>query len=234
MSTNGVLSFSWGRNTAHLSTQDRRVSDALAVVFGAFLDDAPTHNGSGSTHRPTLTVRIGDRELSFPSLGDAVIELEEIVSQRLLDGCEHLLFHSGAVTDGDRTILILGYSGVGKTTMTLELVKRGFRFMTDEFTAIDVSGNFVHPFPRSGVSKKTVRELPKGEGFEVATDWCRRSFHLPANTAPLEPQPIRELWLILPKYTKAATTRSRAATDTPSRHARQTSRCSSTSTASSI
>ncbi len=209
MNSEPVLSFRWGSNTAQFSTEDHRVSDALSVVFGAFQVDA-TAPGSEFPRRPTLTVNFGGRKVSFPTLGDAVIELEQIISERLLDGCEHLLLHSGAVTNGDRTILILGYSGAGKTTMTLELVRRGFRFMSDEWAVIDVSGNFVHPFPRCGVAKEVVAEVPAGRGFEVETDWCRRSFLLPADRAPLEPQPIGELWLILPKYTKAAETRSKA------------------------
>jgi hypothetical protein len=48
--------------------------------------------------------------------------------------------HGSAVTIGDRALLILGPSGVGKSTIAAGLRDRGFGFVTDDACAIDASG----------------------------------------------------------------------------------------------
>ncbi len=59
----------------------------------------------------------------------------------------HCLLHAGAVSDGRRGLLLVGPSGAGKTTLVLELIKRGLHFLSDETAAL--AQGWVHPFLRS-------------------------------------------------------------------------------------
>jgi hypothetical protein len=57
------------------------------------------------------------------------------------------VLHSGAVARDGQAVLLVGSSGHGKTTLTLELMRRGWRFLSDDFAPIEPTGT-VRPFPR--------------------------------------------------------------------------------------
>jgi hypothetical protein len=48
-----------------------------------------------------------------------------------------LLVHAGAVSAGDRAVIVPGASGAGKSTLVAALVQAGFSYLTDETLAID-------------------------------------------------------------------------------------------------
>ena len=54
--------------------------------------------------------------------------------------------HAGAVGWKGRAILLPGYSGTGKTTLTAALVRAGATLFSDEFAVLDRRGR-VHPYP---------------------------------------------------------------------------------------
>lgn len=61
----------------------------------------------------------------------------------------HYLVHAGVVAWGDQGFILPAESGHGKTTLVLELVRRGFRFLSDEMAALGRADRRVHPFPRT-------------------------------------------------------------------------------------
>jgi hypothetical protein len=61
----------------------------------------------------------------------------------------HFLIHAGVVSWNDRGIILPADSAHGKTTLVLELVRRGFKFLSDEMAALGRADGRVHPFPRS-------------------------------------------------------------------------------------
>jgi hypothetical protein len=61
----------------------------------------------------------------------------------------HFLIHAGVVSWNDRGIILPADSTHGKTTLVLELVRRGFKFLSDEMAALGRADGRVHPFPRS-------------------------------------------------------------------------------------
>jgi len=61
----------------------------------------------------------------------------------------HFLIHAGVVSWNGQGIILAADSGHGKTTLVLELVRRGFRFLSDEMAALGRADRRVHPFPRS-------------------------------------------------------------------------------------
>jgi hypothetical protein len=62
---------------------------------------------------------------------------------------DFFLIHAGVVSKDGKGIVIVGPSSFGKTTLTMELVKRGFKFLSDEFCPIDRKTMHIHSFPRS-------------------------------------------------------------------------------------
>jgi len=61
----------------------------------------------------------------------------------------HFLIHAGVVAHGGQGIVLAADSAHGKTTLVLELVRRGFKFLSDEMAALGRADRRVHPFPRS-------------------------------------------------------------------------------------
>jgi hypothetical protein len=61
----------------------------------------------------------------------------------------HFLIHAGVVSHDGQGIILVADSSHGKTTLVLELVRRGFKFLSDEMAALGRADRRVHPFPRS-------------------------------------------------------------------------------------
>ena len=61
----------------------------------------------------------------------------------------HSLIHGGAVACNGQGIVLAADSFHGKTTLVLELVRRGFRFLSDDTAALGRADRRLHPFPRS-------------------------------------------------------------------------------------
>ena len=61
----------------------------------------------------------------------------------------HFLIHAGGVSYDDQGLVLAADSGHGKTTLVLELVRRGFKFLSDEMAALGRADGRVYPFPRS-------------------------------------------------------------------------------------
>jgi len=61
---------------------------------------------------------------------------------------EFAVLHAAVVTRNNRALVIYGQSGFGKTTLALELVRRGYGFMSDEFCSIRLSDFMIEPFER--------------------------------------------------------------------------------------
>jgi len=76
----------------------------------------------------------------------------------------HLLIHAGVVSFNNHGVLIVADGGHGKTTLVLTLLKRGFRFLSDEMAALGRHDHLVYPFPRSLRIRKDTLPLV---GFSV-------------------------------------------------------------------
>jgi hypothetical protein len=68
------------------------------------------------------------------------------------DACLHI--HASAVAREGRAILIIGDSHVGKSTLALHLLLRGWRFMTDETVLVEPESLELRPFPRNLVVRQ--------------------------------------------------------------------------------
>jgi hypothetical protein len=60
----------------------------------------------------------------------------------------HHLFHAAAVARNSRAVILPAPEGLGKTTLSVQLVKTGFQFLSDEIACIDPVRQMVEPYPR--------------------------------------------------------------------------------------
>ena len=78
-----------------------------------------------------------------PSIAHGIIMRQTLSKVR-----SHLLFHAAALSNHNRGIIIVADSGCGKTTLTLALMTRGFRFLSDEIAALSLSDGQLVPYYR--------------------------------------------------------------------------------------
>jgi hypothetical protein len=61
----------------------------------------------------------------------------------------HFLFHAAAVAAPDRSgVILAGGAGLGKTTLTVALLQRGYGFLSDDVAAVRRADGRLYPFPR--------------------------------------------------------------------------------------
>ncbi len=67
---------------------------------------------------------------------------------------EFLQLHAAVLSHGGRAVLLVGDSGVGKSTLAAGLISRGWEYLSDEFALIHPETLRVHPFPKALCVKK--------------------------------------------------------------------------------
>lgn len=80
----------------------------------------------------------------------------------------HYLIHAGAMAYGNQGLILAADSLHGKTTLVLELARRGFKFLSDEAAALGRADKKLHPFPRS--LRVRPGSLKLGGFFEVTSE----------------------------------------------------------------
>jgi hypothetical protein len=103
--------------------------------------------GMSRSGRPELIV---DNTLyELPKTDHYIGHAELIIFRCLLEHIDdYIVLHAGVVTRNNRAYVLYGQSGFGKTTLTLELVRRGYGFMSDEFCPMRLSDFLIEPFER--------------------------------------------------------------------------------------
>ena len=80
----------------------------------------------------------------------------------------YLVLHGNAIEIGDRCIVCVGPSGVGKSTLSTAFMKRGYRILADDVVPIDGQGDVVPGIPRVKVWDDVVSKLSiKNEGLTL-------------------------------------------------------------------
>jgi len=77
----------------------------------------------------------------------------QIVNDLLRLNRRYLQLHAAALHSNGKTVVLIGGSGTGKTSLSILLMRHGWTFMTDEFALIDVDCQTVFPFPRNLIIK---------------------------------------------------------------------------------
>jgi len=109
---------------------------------------------------PDLVLRVSEAGSQFQlSVGDAVVassaaalelvpELTRVLDEAVIKRLATLrAIHAGAVLWAGRALLLPGATHAGKSSMVVELLRRGATYLSDEYALIDPEGR-VHPYPR--------------------------------------------------------------------------------------
>jgi hypothetical protein len=96
---------------------------------------------------------------------------------------ELFFLHAAALALGDRAILLAAESGSGKSTTAWGLLHHGFRYLTDELSAIDLDALAVYPYPHALCLKRRPPVYPLPE----ATIDLGSTLHVPTSALPTPP-----------------------------------------------
>ncbi len=116
--------------------------------FGPGVLDITVYTQSNNPYeRPVLKINRDVWDLPDP---DCIDYVYDVILKAILEKIRsHFLFHAGVVAWGNRGLLLAADSGHGKTTLVLELIRRGFQFLSDEFAPLSCTEKQISPFPRS-------------------------------------------------------------------------------------
>lgn len=133
-----LTEFCWGAGWVGHSKTESRVSGSIKP--GALLNPQLVHAFTTFVMASTLDVLLA-------SLPDHIVAL-----------------HASAVAKGEASMLVMGNSGSGKTTICTSLLERGFSLLSDDLTLLDLSSEPLSVLPFltfAHISIKTLRFLPR-------------------------------------------------------------------------
>ncbi len=161
-----------------LSLHDRAVElscpdvldDDIRLLFGAVYakDVTPQHRITISEDEDHFFSMVDDGA-THPAVGlsrdELPIVVMEAVSRALIvDLDTALALHCGAVAHDDKSILVVGQSGAGKSSLVAWFVDKGFEYLTDELIVVPTGAPDIIGFQRAlalkAGSRDSVADLP--------------------------------------------------------------------------
>jgi len=147
-----------GPSTVVFESLDAEIVGEFDALFSGFAQ-------TDSEERPDVLVQISakpgeDGARIYDGLVDGVVrcrrvnkyelalQITRLLNRHVLDNePDRLHLHAGAVTRGTTTVLVLGSSFSGKSTLVAALVERGWSYLSDEQIGVTPAGELV-PYPR--------------------------------------------------------------------------------------
>jgi hypothetical protein len=150
-------------------------------------------------------VRNGSRVTITPDKGasedDILLFLMGSAMGALLQQRNILVLHAGAVEVNGSGIIACGPSGIGKSTLTAGLHRRGYPFLADDVCAVTLHDG--HPavvpgFPRLKLWSDVLRRLEMDrKGLKsVRWDGDLEKYFLPVENTPRPPVPVRSVFIL--------------------------------------
>lgn len=133
-------------------------------------------DGKGALQESRYAVRGGRGKLYCETVGmvHLIPFVERLVLFRVLEQLKHLFqIHAGAVERDGKALLLPAPSGSGKTLLVLGLVKRGFKFLSDDVALVEPDRAFLQPLPMSPVVKGYAFSLLRALDLSVGADVYR-------------------------------------------------------------
>lgn len=155
------LSFVFQSNSFEVLEFFKRLYGYFLLIGGK---DSDHHESSFLIERDpstgNLTLRCNQEDpITIPNSPNAFQLVDSIIFNHIVTRVKtHFLIHALSLSFEEEGLILSGPTGVGKTTLGLELIQRGFRFLSDELAAITRGPHLVDPFPRAlNVRKKTLK-----------------------------------------------------------------------------
>ena len=144
-----------------IASDSKKIMRVFEEMYSKFLKHDNSENGldcyiiKGQTHKNNSSVILND-ELFPIADSDSLGFYSEVLIFRALYKYidDYFILHAGVISRDGKGFIITGPSSFGKTTLVMELVSRGYKFLSDEYCLIRLNDYIVEPFPRSvGVKK---------------------------------------------------------------------------------
>ncbi len=166
----------------------------LADTFAALWRDLPLAD-SDDAHQVRVTgcnpwaLSADDETHVVAEFCSVVSALNAVVNERLATRTPFLAMHAAVLSRDGVGLAIPGPSGAGKTTLTVALLQRGWRYVSDEALALDWDTGAVQPYQRPlGISTWTARTLGVTGGISGFDELFVRAASLGAaiETGPID------------------------------------------------
>ena len=149
-----LLCFRILEQCVHIVCTNRRLRDILIANYGALrvapdgrIADLRYSITASRTPRALVIVRDGQGPLIAEDPSELLFLLEKDLTVELQKRRADLFFlHSAAVEWQGKACLLVAESGTGKSTTTWALLHRGFRYLSDELSPVDVNSMEVLPY----------------------------------------------------------------------------------------
>ncbi len=117
--------------------------------------------------------------------------LGTLMSQR-----DHLVLHGNAVRIGNACAVVLGHSGAGKSTLAAEFSRRGLDIFSDDVVPVTHDGLALPGSPRIKLWADALERLGVDSDGLQRVDRAHDKFQLPIRRNPLEPLPLRWIYVL--------------------------------------
>lgn len=178
--------------TVQISCQDPRITNLLRALWRPFLVD----DGSGPAIDISRDANKDSWQVSVPERGrfeaSDIWELLDLVSSGVF---QHVVRHGVGFTDlhaavlqhGEHVLILAGAPEAGKTTLTMELLKRpGWTYLSDDLAPLDLDSGHITTFPKPLSVKDASRWGEVAHRWDTPTwlDPPRTTFVMPATAWP--------------------------------------------------
>jgi hypothetical protein len=212
-------------NTIHVYADSPKFLNRFKKLCAYFNLRTGPQSGAACTFRVQTRTATGDHRLFMndreilrtDNLAYLLACFEyEMYAEVIRREANHLLVHAGAVCLRESGVLLAGEKGAGKTTLVAFLIKNGFRYVSDEMSAIAFDSGRLTPVPRSLNIKEPVRERLSAAGgalkiLPYGDDPAnyRSHFALPRPDSVTR-QPVPISLIVFPRYRSGSRTRVQA------------------------
>ena len=182
------------------------------------IDIVPKHLSGGKQISPFIWVGVDDFLLEVPNIGrfrvmgenqiivDPAPGIDEASIRVFLLGSalgalllqrNLLVLHGNAVEIGNRCVVCVGSSGIGKSTLTAAFMQRGYRVLADDVVPVDETGFAIPGFPRIKLWQDVAEKLQISTADLTSIRPMLAKYNLPLGSKFCdEPRPISQICVL--------------------------------------
>jgi hypothetical protein len=195
------------------------VKDDVELLLGQLAIDSDPASGGATVRTSTIAIRehgpdrysiTADSEHGIVDLDRVqllIALLEEVVRSLVVELDTAVALHAGTVSWNDRSILIAGTSGAGKSSMVAWFAAKKFQYHSDELAILNIADGSILGFQRPLLLKQGSAGLVSS--FPIVSCWPKitagtSSIFRPERSAPVINQGRPCAMVIFPQFVKGA------------------------------
>ena len=152
---------SWGFGflniRALIHSDDQKIIDIFKNTYGNFSNNNMFNKSiacyiltNSIIKKQQSCIVIDNYLINLPSKKNLIEQAEQVIIQSIIEIVEHhFLIHAGVVAKNNECVILIGPSLCGKSTLVHELVRRNYKFLSDECCAVRFKDFLIEPFPRN-------------------------------------------------------------------------------------